>query len=93
MESECLPKWGRVTVIVLLDPVSSFASLCTSTLAGLKSSRYYWNHESFKVRKMMDVAIFVLDSHRDFNLHFKVWKADRALGLVKLAPSFSSLTS
>lgn len=33
-----LPKWGRVTVTELLEPVWSVASLCTSTLAGLKSS-------------------------------------------------------
>ena len=33
-----LPRWGRVTVTELLEPVWSVASLCTSTLAGLKSS-------------------------------------------------------
>lgn len=33
-----VPKCGSVTVTELLDPVCSDASLCTSTLAGLKSS-------------------------------------------------------
>lgn len=34
-----LPKWGTVTVTCLFDPVSNVASLCASTLAGLKSSK------------------------------------------------------
>lgn len=55
------PKWGSVTVMVLLEPVSKVASLCTSTLAGLKSSAA-WEREMrnfsrwWRRKKVMDVA-------------------------------------
>lgn len=37
-EWKYLPRWGSVTVTELFEPVCRVASLCTSTLAGLKSS-------------------------------------------------------
>lgn len=37
-----LPKWGSVTVTELFEPVWSEASLWPSTLAGLKSSKFFF---------------------------------------------------
>lgn len=48
-----LPKCGRVTVMELLDPAWRVASLCTSTLAGLKSSERVERHGARKWKVKM----------------------------------------
>lgn len=49
-----------MTVTELLDPVCSVASLCTSTLAGLKSSVKNVIVISCQVETMLNVAKFVV---------------------------------
>lgn len=94
--SDILPRWGSVTVTELLEPVWRVASLWTSTLAGLKSSgRFCRRKKSSKLAKlkMWQIAETKCWNFKKIDSHFSVWNTALALGLVKLAPSFSSLIS
>lgn len=53
-----LPKCGTVTVTWLFDPVSNVASLCASTLAGLKSSVI--QKCGYEMQKLWNVGNFLI---------------------------------